>query len=61
MNGIKGLVSDFEHLGFPRAFIGSALAGVGLAMVQVHASHDTAMTMVGTLQSALVADQGGLQ
>lgn len=55
-NAINGLTNDFEHMGFGRNQIGAALAGIGLAMVQVHESHDTALRMVSTLRDCLVSD-----
>lgn len=56
-NAINGLSKDFERMGFDRAQIGASLASIGLAMVQVHVSHDRALEMVETLRDLLLADQ----
>jgi rhamnogalacturonyl hydrolase YesR len=56
-NAINGISKDFERMGFDRAQIGASLAGIGLAMVQVHVSHDRALEMVETLRDLLLADK----
>jgi hypothetical protein len=55
-NAINQLVRDFERMGFERAQIGVSLAGIGLAMTQVHCSHDIALSVVDTLRNLLQAD-----
>jgi hypothetical protein len=55
-NGIQGLVNDFERMGFDRGQIGSAMAGIALAIVQVHVSNRMALKMVDTLRDLLEAD-----
>jgi hypothetical protein len=60
-NAIHRLVDDLERSGHDRGTIGSAMTGVGLAMVQVHIGHDVAMRMIGSLESILVKDNGGMQ
>lgn len=55
-NGIKSLVKDFERMGFDRGQIGSAMAGVALAMVAVNVSNRSALKMVDTLRDLLEAD-----
>lgn len=55
-NAINGLVSDFDSMGFSRAEIGAALAGVGIAMVQVHVGRDEAARMAASLGDLLQAD-----
>ena len=60
-NAINLMVNDFDRMGFNRGTIGAALTGIGLALVQVHCSHDEAMRMVGALESALVSEHQGVQ
>lgn len=60
-NGINQLVDDFERLGYERSTIGVILASIGLGIVQVHIGHGEAMSMIATLQSAMMADHTGLQ
>lgn len=55
-NAIDQLVRDFERMGFERSQIGVSLAGVGLAMTQVHCSHDIALSVVDTLRYLLQSD-----
>lgn len=55
-NAINGLASDFETMGFDRSQIGASLAGIGLAMVQVHCSPKDALHMVDRLRALLLAD-----
>lgn len=55
-NAINGLADDFERMGFGRNQIGAALAGIGLGMVQVHESHDSALRMVNTLRDCLISE-----
>lgn len=53
---INGLSDDLERMGFSRAQIGSALAGIGLGMVQVHGGNDRALAIVGALRDCLTSD-----
>ncbi len=55
-SGIKGLVNDFERMGFDRGQIGAAMAGVALAIVQVNVSNRVALGMVDTLRELLESD-----
>jgi hypothetical protein len=55
-NAINGLVNDFGRMGFDRDQIGAALAGIGLALVQVHCSPRSALAMVDRLRDMLMAD-----
>lgn len=57
-NAITCLVNDFERMGFTRGQIGAAMAGIGLALVQVHDSPKTALGIVCAARDALMADLG---
>ena len=57
-NAITGLVNDFERMGFSRGQVGSAMAGIGLALVQVHEGRKTALGIVCAARDALMADLG---
>jgi hypothetical protein len=59
--GIYGLVKDFERMGFDKGQIGSAMAGIALAIVQVHVSNRVALKMVDTLRDLLEADAASKQ
>lgn len=53
---IKEMVNDLESRGFTRAHIGSAMAGIGLALVQVHDGNRIALGIVSAARDALMAD-----
>jgi hypothetical protein len=55
-NAINGLANDFERMGFSRGQIGSAMAGIGLGMVQVHQGHDIAIRTVNAVLDCLMSD-----
>ena len=57
---INILVTDFARMGFDKDQIGAALAGIGLALVQVHCSHRSALAMVDRLRDILLIDATGL-
>ncbi|HEY8751612.1 MAG TPA: hypothetical protein VIM11_26760 [Tepidisphaeraceae bacterium] len=49
-------VKSLEQRGFTRAQIGSAMAGIGLALVQVHDGSRVALGIVNAARDALMAD-----
>lgn len=55
---IREMVNELENRGFERAQIGSAMAGIGLALVQVHDGHRTALGIINAARDALTADAG---
>ena len=55
-NGIYGLIKDFERMGFDKGQIGAAMAGISLAIVQVHVSNRVAIAMVDTLHDLLQSE-----
>jgi hypothetical protein len=55
---IKEMVNDLESRGFERSHVGAAMAGVGLALVQVHDGHRAAIAIVNATRDALMADVG---
>lgn len=55
---IKEMVNDLESRGFERAHIGSAMAGIGLALVQVHDGNRIALGIVCAARDAIMADLG---
>lgn len=58
---IHALIDQLDSSGFSRAAIGSAMSGIGLALVQVHVGHQDAMRMVAGLESLLTGDDGKFQ
>lgn len=54
---ITGLVDRLERAGYARDQVGSAMGGIGLALVQVHCSPRSALAMVETLRDILLSDQ----
>lgn len=57
--GINECVDTLERHGFDRGQIGAAMAGIGLALTQVHLGHERALDVTRTLQTKLEADAAG--
>lgn len=53
---IKEMVNDLESRGFTRAQVGAAMAGIGMALVQVHDGNRVAMGIIEAARNALMAD-----
>lgn len=54
--GLDAAINALERDGFGRGQIGAAMAGVGLALTQVHQGHATAIKMVECVRDQLLAD-----
>lgn len=50
---IDECANSLERLGFDRGQIGAALAGIGLALVQVHHGQAAALRMITSVHAAL--------
>lgn len=57
----REIVKDLERRGFVRAQIGSAMAGIGLALVQVHDGPKIALGIVNAARDALMRDVAPIQ
>lgn len=57
--GINECVDELERHGFDRGQIGAAMAGIGLALTQVHSGNAKAIAIVNSVRDALMADTQG--
>lgn len=56
---INQCIDGLEAMGFARGQIGAAMAGISLALVQVHNGHEAAVAIIGMARNALDADALG--
>lgn len=57
--GIDECTDSLERHGFDRGQIGAAMAGIGLALTQVHSGHRKALDIVESVRNALLVDEHG--
>lgn len=53
---VRDMVKRLERHGFVKAQIGSAMAGIGLALVQAHDGPNIALSIIEAARNALMAD-----